>query len=209
MALDWKKEIDLSTILGFVKKGKSGSKGGTELPTKTTMNLYQSEKQAANVRKIVLVGVLLLVCGAAFVKIGVLDQLSYLSQKEGELAEQQALVSRMSNAVGDYDEVAELYDAYVAKHGIDSTDAIAVLDLVERRVMGKATVSKIVYDKGVITLTIKGVSLQTVGDLASELEKEAMVASTHVTSASRQQADAADTESTLVVSLVASQGGEE
>lgn len=205
MALDWNKEVSLSTILGMVKKGKDSGAVSTDLPTKTTMNLYQTEKAATDLRKVILLGILGLVCLIAVVKFGVLDPLGELSQKQSNLAQQQAMLLEMSNPSSEYAEVAEEYAAYTAKFGTGATDAITVLNMVQDKVMNQATVTGIVLADSTLTLTIQGTSLETVGNLASELEKESIVLGTNVTTASTQKDKSADTTATLVVTLVGPQ----
>ena len=208
MALDWSKEVSLSTIMDLARPGKGGGKGSAAIPTKTTMNLYQVERAKTNLRTAILAGVLVLVIVLAVVKFGVLDPLSTLSQKQAQLERQQQLLETIASGSSGYEEIKELYDAYVAEYGGNAVDAIEVLDMVEERVMGTATVSNITLSGTTLTLTIEGVSLQTVGDLASDVEKEAMVEATNVTSAATQNDSAEDTVATLVVTLV-SQSEEE
>lgn len=73
MALDLKKEINFSEVLGKFGRGSRG--GSSAFPSKTTMNLYQGDEQTTDIRKVILVGVLLTIGIALFVKFGVLDQI--------------------------------------------------------------------------------------------------------------------------------------
>ena len=188
--------------MDLARPGKGGGQGASQIPSKTTMNLYQVEHAKTNLRTAVLVGVLVLVVLMAFVKFGVLDPLGTLSQKQAQLERQQQLLTKAAEGSGDYAEVKELYDAYEAEYGSEMIDAIAVLDMVEQRVMGRATISNIVLADNTVTLTLEGVSLQTVGELASEVEKEPMVRATNVSSAETKDNGAENTVSTLVVKLV-------
>ena len=188
--------------MDLARPGKGGRQGTAQVPSKTTMNLYQAERSKTNLRTAVLVGVLILVVMVAFVKFGVFDPLANLSQKQDLLARKQDQLAEAAMGSSDYAEVKELYEAYSTQYGTDVVDAIAVLDMVEGRVMSKATVSNIVLSGNTLTLTIEGVSLQTVGDLASEVEGEPMVTSTNVSSASTKDDSAENTISTLVVTLV-------
>lgn len=202
MALDWNKEISLSTILDLARPKSGGSKGSSAYPTKTTMNLYQGDSSTTDIRKVVLVGVLLAAGIALFVKFGVLDQLALLSQKEGELAQQQALVAAAMSNTQDYDELKEVYEAYLAQYGAGSVDATSVLDLVETHVKGSAAVSNIVLADGVLTLTLNDVSLETVGKLANDLRKQPMVSAVNVSTATMQESEGQKTVATLVITLL-------
>lgn len=202
MALDWKKEVNLSSITGLIKRKGAASAGSSSYPSKTTMNLYQGEKSNTDVRKVVVVGVLLAVLIGLFVKFGVLDLLAQVSQKEGELASQQAIAMSLTSAGKDFDETKELYDAYTAQYGSASTDAIAVLDMVEQHVMNASTVTSIVLADNTLTLTLYNVPLDTVGNLAKDLETQPMVTRVNVSTATTQKAEGQNTVSTLVITLV-------
>lgn len=206
MALDLKKEINFSEVFG--KLGRGSRMGSSAFPSKTTMNLYQGDEQSTDIRKVILVGVLLTIGIAVFVKVGVLDQLDMLNKKEGELAEQRALLAATNASAGEYDSVKESFDAFTARYGEGSADAIAVLDMVEQRVMPVTTVTSISLADETLTLTLYNVPLDTVGNLAKDLETQEMVQSVNVSTATTQNAEGQNTVSTLVVTLVTPEGKE-
>ncbi|MBR3225174.1 MAG: hypothetical protein IKF78_07625 [Atopobiaceae bacterium] len=209
MALDWKKEISLSTILDlFGRKKKNVSASSSDFPSKTTMNLYQVEKASTDVRKIVIVGVLLAVGIGVFVKFGVIDQLALISAKEGELAQQETLLQATRSSNGDYENLKEVYDAYMARYGSDSTDVIAVLDMVEKRVMPKGFVSGIVLADDVITLTLVDVPLNVMGDLSKDLENQPLVSNATVSTSTTKTSEGEKNVSTLVLTLVTAKSEE-
>ncbi|MBR3317870.1 MAG: hypothetical protein IKG21_08675 [Atopobiaceae bacterium] len=206
MALDWNKEISLSTILDLARPGRKKGAGSGSVPTKTTMNLYQGEQKSGDMRKHVLLAILGVVVALAFVKFGVLDQFDKLARKQAQLAEQQALLDELGGGVENYQEVFELYEAYVKEYGTGKNDVISVLELVEKDVMPAAHVTEIVLAENTLTLNLEGVSLETVGDLAKKLEKNDMVVRTSVTSAntkavSSQGGETQTSTSTIVVAL--------
>lgn len=202
MALDWKQEISFKTVLDLAKSKKGPSSGNTEYPTKETMNLYQGDKKTTDIRKLVIVGVLFALFIALFVKFGVLDQMAKLSQKEAELAQEQRTASAMKTSTEEYNEIKELYDAYMVRYGENSTDAIAIMDMVEQHVMGQASVSAMVYSDNTLTLTLYNVPLDTVGNLAKDLEGQSMVSSVNVSTVTTQNIEGNNTVSTLVITLV-------
>lgn len=205
MALDWNKEISLSTILGLFNGNKGPKVGSSAYPTKVTMNLYQGDAQTTDIRKLVATGVALTIAIVLFVKFGVLDQLALLSQKQGELAQQQSIAASLESGAADYDTVKEMYDSYMARYGGDQADAIAILDMIEQQVMPSANVSAIVMSDGTITLTLYNVSLDTVGNLAKQLEGQSMVSNVNVTTATTQNTEGKNTVSTIVITLVSAE----
>lgn len=204
MALDWKKGVSLSTLTGAIGKKVGG--GSNAYPSKTTMNLYQGESQSTNVGSLALTGILLAVGIALFVKFGVLDQLAALAAKQAELAETERTAQALKERTADYNDVKETYDSFMARFG-GTIDTISILDMVEQRVMSKSVVTNIVLSENTLTLTLYNVPLNTVGDLAKDLETQDMVSRVNVSTASTHDAEGQNTTSTLVVTLAA--GGEE
>lgn len=203
MALDWKKEVSIGDVLAIFGKGKKGAKGPSGgYPTKTTMNLYQGDQTTTDIRKVGIVAVILTIFIALFVKFGVLNLIDQVSQKEVELANQKQIAMSMTQSSDEYEEVKALYDAYQARLGSAAVDIIAVLNMVEETVMTKADVTSIVVSDGTLTLTLYNVPLDTVGDLAKSIEGQDLVSAVHVSTATTQNADAQNTVSTLVITLV-------
>ncbi len=203
MALDWNQEVSLSSIKNILKKGKNASLGSGDYPSKTTMNLFQGEERKYDLRKLVLAGVLLLLILIALLKFGVFDQLAALSQKQTELAEQQALAAQVKAGTTDYAEVKDAYEAYTTQYGSTTVNPpISVLDLVEQHVMAVTTVRSITYADNSLTLTLSNVALDGVGNIAKDLENQDMVASVNVTTAANSNAKSANSvNATLVIRL--------
>ena len=208
MALDWNKNVNLSAITSRFKKGGKASTDKVDFPTKRTMNLYQTAEKSTNVRTFVIVGVVVLVLGGLLVKFGVLDPLAAVAQKQEELATQQNLAMELSTTLNGYDDVKEAYDGYIARYGGDSTDAISVLDMIEKRVMPRASVSGIVIDGKTVTLTLEGATLETAGSIAKDLENQAVVERVNLATATNQKKEGEATSTTLVVSLIGSEDEE-
>lgn len=208
MALDWKQEISVKTVLDMVKKTKGPAAGSTSYPSKRTMNLYQGDQKTVDVRKFVIIGVVLAVLIGLFVKFAVLDQLALLGQKEAELSQQQLDAATINANVQGYAEIKEMYDSYMLRYGEGSTDAIAIMDMVEQQVMSKASVSAMVYSDNTLTLTLYNVSLDMVGNLAKDLESQSMVVAVNVSTATTQNAEGNNTVSTLVITLAGTESEE-
>lgn len=209
MALDWKKQVSIKDIAAVFQKGKTGGQAKSGYPTKTTMNLYQGDHHTTNYRKVIITAILLAVGISVFVKFGVLDLITRVSEKEAELIAQKQIAVTTLGASRDYGEVKTLYDAYEARLGGAAVDVIAVLDMVEKDVMKRAEVTSIVISEGSLTLTLYNVPLDTVGDLAKSIEGRELVSSVNVSTATTQNADGQNTVSTLVISLVGVQSEEE
>ena len=68
--------------------------------------------------------------------------------------------------------------------------------------MNASTVTSIVLADNTLTLTLYNVPLDTVGNLAKDLETQPMVTRVNVSTATTQKAEGQNTVSTLVITLV-------
>ena len=195
MALDWNKEVSFGNI--FKRSNKAGS---SNYPTKTTMNLYVVERKTQT-NRVVLIGILLFLLVVLFVKFGVIDQYARLSAKEAELSQQKLNVSQAEAKLTNYDEVLATYQGFASTGDPNAVDAISVLDLVTSQVMPYANVSSIVLKDGVLTLTVTGVPLSTVGDLTSNLMVQDMVENVSVSTASNATKSTVGDTATITVLL--------
>ena len=198
MAIDWKQEVSFKSIGGILKRPKNS--GDKKYPTKTTMNLYVVER-TTQTSHVVLVAVLLIVIVALFVKFGVVDQYARLHAKETELSQQQLAVSQAEAQLKNYDEVLATYQGFASTGDPNAVDAVSVLDLVTTQVMPYANVSSIVLDNGVLTLTLTGASLSTVGELATQLTGQDMVESVSVSTASNATSSTVGDVATITIQL--------
>ncbi len=195
MALDWNKEVSFGNI--FKRSNKAGS---SNYPTKTTMNLYVVERKTQT-NRVVLIGILLFLLVVLFVKFGVIDQYARLSAKEAELSQQKLNVSQAEAKLTNYDEVLATYQGFASTGDPNAVDAISVLDLVTTQVMPYANVSSIALKDGVLTLTVTGAPLSTVGDLTSNLMVQDMVENVSVSTASNSTKSTTGDTATITVQL--------
>ena len=200
MALDWSREISFS---GLKKNGKRQK--SDVIPTKEHMNLVAQDKKERNVKKTVLVTVIILVVAALFAKFAVIDFMAQVGAKQSELAEQQQLKTATLEKLSAYEEIASEYEKYGffelddAK-GTLSVDAMAALDLVDKHIANKATVSGLNLVGDTMTLTLTDISLNDVGKLTDELDKIDFVQSVSVSTAATQS-DPGSVVTTMIIKL--------
>jgi hypothetical protein len=96
MAIDWKKEVSFD----FLKKRGGGS---SDYPTKRTMNLYVSERAESDRKRVLIVGIILLVVVVLFVHFAVMGPLMRVAEKERELSDARAGLAPIAQQVKDYD----------------------------------------------------------------------------------------------------------
>lgn len=180
MALDWNREIKLSDL--------TGSKDANEIPSKTTMNLYQpstsGKKGAGKIVAFSILGVLLL---AAVIKFGVVDQFASVRAAEERLSGLQAQVNDLESQLTDYNEILEDYEGYTAQYASTDVDIDSVFELVENAVMPHATVESMDLTGGVLTLRIANVPLNTVGSIVYAVNTYPIARSVNVSTAATSE----------------------
>ena len=199
MALDWSKEISFSGL----GKGKQGAK--TAFPSKTYMNLIAEDKKQLEVRKTVLVGILLLLIVVAFAKFGVFDFYDRVNHKQAELTQLQSKEASLAAQLVDYNEVLTEYRAYESsristdENTVSAADALA---LVDKYIAPYARVASIDLLGNTVSLSLADITLDAAGTLVGALNAQPIVANVTVSTATTtNQANSSDVLVTMVVTL--------
>lgn len=200
MALDWSREISFSGL----KKG-GGNRKNEITPTKEHMNLVVQTKKERNVKKIALTTIIVLIVAVLFAKFAVIDFMAQVNAKQIELAEQQQLKATAIEKLATYDEVADEYEKYGFfeidnEKGVLSVDATEALDLVDKYIANKATVSGLNLAGDTMTLTLTDIALNDVGKLTNELDKLDFVQNVSVSTAATQN-DQSSVVTTMTIKL--------
>jgi type II secretory pathway component PulM len=196
MAIDWKREVSFD----FLKKRGGGS---SDYPTKRTMNLYVSERAESDRKRVLIVGIILLVVVVLFVHFAVMGPLMRVAEKERELSDARAGLAPIAQQVKDYDSVLAEYEKYTPVSSSSGVDSPAVLDMIERQVMPLCTVSQVNLKGTELTLTLSNVSLDTVGVIATNLSGQQGVTNVAVATAHTSAEDgSAQVVATVTVSLL-------
>lgn len=198
MALEWGKDISIG------KKEGSGKKKAQTYPSKTYINLMPTAAGPSNVGRNVLVGLLLLVLVAAFVKFGVVDFYAKVSDKQAELATQRQQLSAVEGKLSSYEDVVAEFEGYevasIASAGMPM-NAVEVLNLADQCVLPYADVSALSLKEDALQLSLTNTSLDNLGQLSSVLEARPEVKSVVVSTASTKQDAAGGTSATVTVTL--------
>jgi hypothetical protein len=170
--------LDLDETTTLSDKGKPSS---TNMPTKTTMNLYVPDSHTIDKHRAIPLGIALAVAVGLFAKFGVIDQLARVSQAQAQLAQQQTLVAQADSKLSDYDTVKSEYDTYILTSGGSSTSAINLKD-------------------NTLTLTLSNISLETLGTLSNTLKSQQTVSDVSVSAAQSASSTQAST-ATMTITL--------
>jgi hypothetical protein len=183
MAVNLNKQVNLKTIKGLFSK-KDGL-SGDDLPSKTTMNMYQplARNGAKSPTTLILLGVLGALVLVAFIKFGVLDQFARVNAARASLEQTQARLSEIESQLVGVDAMEEEYAKYSNNYLNAAVTDDDVLSLTETYVKPYATVSAINLSQGVLTYSLSNTTLDVVGDIASSVNGYPLVESVSVSTA--------------------------
>ena len=147
---------------------------------KTTMNLLQKEKSPIRLSVVIPWVVLIIIAAALFAKFAVIDRFAKLGELEAALADEKTALDATRKSYEDYNEVAEQYSRYNYT-GYDKSiaDRLDVLELLEREVFPIAGVESLSVSGKVLSITLRGLTLEQVSELLQKLESDPLVE--HVT----------------------------
>jgi Tfp pilus assembly protein PilN len=189
--------LDLDETTTLSDKGKPSS---TNMPTKTTMNLYVPDSHTIDKHRAIPLGIALAVAVGLFTKFGVIDQLARVSQAQAQLAQQQTLVAQADSKLSDYDTVKSEYDTYILTSGGSSTSVSEIFNLIDSQVPPSAAISAINLKDNTLTLTLSNISLETLGTLSNTLKSQQTVSDVSVSAAQSASSTQAST-ATMTITL--------
>lgn len=205
MGLEWSKDISFAGLRKKASPMKSG------YPDKMHMNLVFSDERTVDVKKTAIVGVIILIFIAVFVKFGVVDILEQVNHKNGELAVVENQLGDLEHQLTNYDKVQEEFETYAASQLSDEAGTVSVseaLGLIDKIIMPQARVSSISYDSNKLTLQFSNTDLDKIGRLVSELNKEDIVKTVNVSTATGDKSKLTDVMATMEIELERPRGEE-
>jgi len=166
-------------------------KKGAILPSKKTMN-FVPRRKALSSSTVAIVVLVVFAVVVVLTKFGFLDPLSKKSTAELKLANAQAELAELEAKINEYGDLALDYDRYsfywMTDTELSLVNRIDVLKLLEKQVMSVATIENFSIDDNIMTLNIRGVTLERASAIVKELENSSMVESAAVYSASAADA---------------------
>ena len=199
MALDLKKEISLP-----FKKGGTSSKGASEYPEKTYINLVQVDKKALDLRRTVPIAILAALLVVLFMKFGIFDFYAQLGAKQAELNTEKTHLVALQSQLSDYNDVLEEYQGYQAlslNEGGLSVDALQVINLVDTCVAPVANVATMSLAGNTLSLSLTDVSLDGIGQLVNTLYQQPLVKNVSVSTATTRNADNENVTAAVTITL--------
>ena len=185
---------------------KDGGKAAPVVPVKTSMNFVRHKIQI-NFRVITMIAVAFVAVGLLFLKFGILDQMQKKTEAMNALASRQELLSSMSGKLAEYDALAEQYGRYsygwLSDAEVNMVDRLAAMDLMEEKIAKLATIENFAINNNVMTMNIRGITLDQASQIVADLETSELVSRATVYSASAE----AGREASIFLSIVLKKGG--
>lgn len=191
--MDLKKEISL----GSGKRGKA-----PVYPTKTTINLVDTEKKRGNLLTQLALFVIVLALIGIFAKYAVVDPLASSMASSNAVGQAQMRLDELTAANADYAELNDQYDRYVVPGLNDDeqnlVDRDTVLDLLQENVMNVGYLETLSVSSNTVTATCLGADLNEISALVEKLETDERVS--HVTVSTAQ--DESDSGRSATIKIV-------
>lgn len=182
--------------LGSLKRGKTPT-----YPTKTSINLVDTERTRGNLMVQLALFVIALVLIGIFAKFAVVDPLASSMASSNDVAAAQARLDALTAENADYAELNAQYDRYVVpgltSEEQDLTDRDTVLDLLQQKVMDVGYLSSLRVMGNTATVTCLGADLNQISTLVENLETDKRVS--HVTVSTAQGENDSSTSATIQI----------
>ena len=163
-----------------------------ETAAKTAMNLafHESEFSAGKflpAAAVLAVGILV------FLKFGIIDQISKKTAALNELGKRQSELTLYQAQLKDYDELAEKYGRYsygwMSEQEAGLVERDKVLTLIENKIAAKSTVENFAISSNVLTVNLRGVTLDEARAIVKELETDPIVKRATIYSATAKNSE--------------------
>ena len=173
-------------------------------PTKTTINLAESNQAPRHLGRDLALFVLALVVIALFAKFGVIDVMGAASAASAKVSSAQAQLDDLEAGNADYSALQERYDSFAVNsltaEELSLSDRKDVLALLENTVASTAELQTVVISGNVVELQFANASLDDVSRVVASL-----VAGVSMSTAKTDKHD--DVVSTVTILLVGAYGG--
>lgn len=164
--------------------GAPAARKPVKCPQKVGINLNMHERRTGKVLTLVLGLAFIAVLAGAAAKFGVLDQYRRLADAQGEYARVHQQYEAVQAKLADYDAVLAEYRTYsrdwMTDGGKDSytlVDRQAVLDLVEREMMPRGTLTALQVQGDEMRVSMSGMTLDRISEMFDALEASSIVKS--------------------------------
>lgn len=190
--------------LELKSKPKSAkTKVSTAAPTKKTMN-FSRHVSSFDLKKMMPAIIVIVIVIGLFAKFGILDQLSKKTAAYAQLSDIQTQQEMLNAKLKDYPELEKQYGRYsygwMSEDEVSLVDRMEVYKLIESKVMDAAVIENFAVNGNIITMNMRGITLNQASAVVKDLESSPMVDSAYVYSAEAENAEQAQMFMTINIS---------
>ena len=170
-------------------------KKAVQMPSKKTMNFARRQSNF-NPKKVIPIILVIIIVAVAFAKFAIMDPMDKKAAAYADLSSKKIELATVNAKLADYDALSHEYGRYsygwMNETEISLVSRIDALNLVEKQIANKAVVKNMAVNNNVLTLNIKGITLQEASDMVAKLEKNDLVESAAVYNATASEAKEAE-----------------
>ena len=170
-------------------------KKAVQMPSKKTMNFARRQSNF-NPKKVIPIILVIIIVAVAFAKFAIMDPMDKKAAAYADLSYKKVELAAVNAKLADYDALSHEYGRYsygwMNETEISLVSRIDALNLVEKQIANKAVVKNMAVNNNVLTLNIKGITLQEASDMVAKLEKNDLVESAAVYNATASEAKEAE-----------------
>ncbi len=162
-----------------LKTAKSSRHGRRQIPSKKTINFANQGEKPLQLGIAIPAILLIFLAAAAFSKFLVIDRMAEVAAAEREVAELQSKVDTLYRELDEYDDLSELYAHYTysgfTSEELNRAERTEVIRLIRTMVLPWSRISNWAVSGNLLTINLRGESLQQINLIAQQLEEQNIV----------------------------------
>ena len=170
--------------------------------SKKTMNFVRTQP-IINAKKFIPVLIIVLVVLAVLAYFGIVTPLMKKNAEMNKLAAKQDELSTLQATLMQYSDLEDQYGRYsygwMNEQEVNTVDRMEILDIISKKIMTKASVEDYSISGNVLTLNIRGLALDQVSKLCTELEENELVETASVYNATAPSAEEAEVTMSIIL----------
>lgn len=180
--------------------------------SKKTMNFVRTQP-IFNAKKFLPVLAIIVVVVAVLAYFGIITPLMQKTAAMNKLSAKQDELATLQATLVSFSELEDQYGRYsygwMNENEVNTVDRMEILDIISKKIMNKAQVEDYSISENVLTMNIKGLSLDEVSKLTTELEEIDIVEKASVYNATAPEAEEAEITMSVILAKEVSENEEQ
>ena len=182
---------------------KAENKKVVAAASKKTMNFVRTQP-LIDTKKFLPVIIIVFVAVLVLAYFGIVMPLMKKGDATNQLSAKQQQLSDLQTTLLQFSELEDQYGRYsygwMNEQEVNTVDRMEILDIVSKKIMNKAQVEDFSISGNVLTMNIKGLSLDEVSKLTTELEEDELVEKASIYNATAPEAEQAEITMSIILS---------